>query len=403
MTNDEWLALLAEAQRYVSRHCAILLSEKNEAAKNKIYHAVEAFVTEKGIQESEKETAVRVLYDEMAGFSVLTPLLKRNDVEEIDVNAWNDIMVQYSDGRREKLARGFLSKGAALDIIKRLLRESGTVIDATEPLAEGSLSGDKRIAAIQNPILDEDIGVSCSIRLLHPTKRRIEDLIRNGTGSKEMMRFLEQCFEAKVSFVVAGSTDAGKTTLLGALLRELPEATRIFAIESGTREFSLVREEQGRIVTNVVHTLSNVERSGNISQEKLVEAALRFNPDVIVVGEMRDVEAFATVEAAGSGHMVVSTVHAASARGAITRIAMLSKKKYQMDFATAYQQAAVAFPIVVCVKKDRNYKRRVTGIYEVILNEQGEVGYRCLYCCEGAAFVQKEPPSESLQKVLQND
>lgn len=411
MTKEETMELLTEAQAYVSEHCALLLTEKTAEAKERIYHAVENFVAEKDSAEKEgsrhsleeREATVRVLYDEMACYSVLTPYLNRSDVEEIDVNAWNDIMVQYSSGKREKLSKGFLSGNAALDIIKRLLRESGTIMDCTEPLAEGSLSGEKRIAAIQNPILDEEAGVSCSIRLLHPTRRTLEDLIQNGTASEEMMSFLIKCFDARISFVVAGSTDAGKTTLLGALLRKLPEEMRLFAIESGTREFSLVREEEGRIVTNVVHTLSNTDRSGNISQEKLVEAALRFNPDVIVIGEMRDVEACAAVEAAGSGHMVVSTVHANGARGAITRIAMLSKKKYQMDFTTAYQQAAMAFPIVVCVKKDKACQRRVTGIFEVELSESGDVLYKPLFSLTKGKFQKEEEPGETLGRMLQDE
>lgn len=57
-------------------------------------------------------------------------------------------------------------------------------------------------------------------------------------------------------------------------------------------------------------------------------ASLRFNPDIVCVGEMRDVECYSAVEASLTGHTVVSTVHASAADAAHMRIALLCQKKY---------------------------------------------------------------------------
>ena len=92
-----------------------------------------------------------------------------------------------------------------------------------------------------------------------------------------------------VSTVVAGATSSGKTTLLNALLSTIPDNKRVFTIESGARELSLVRRNRsGAVVNNVVHTLSRPSdnEAFDYTQEDLVVASLRFNPDLVIVGEI---------------------------------------------------------------------------------------------------------------------
>ena len=140
---------------------------------------------------------------------------------------------------------------------------------------------------------------------------------------------LKTCLRYGVSFVVAGRTSSGKTTLLNSLLGSIHDSKRIYTIESGARELSLVkRDEQGRVINNVVHTLSRPSDKDiyDITQEDLVMAALRFDPDVICVGEMRDAEAHSAVEASSTDHTVVTTVHGGGGRYAHRRIAFLSQR-----------------------------------------------------------------------------
>ena len=133
--------------------------------------------------------------------------------------------------------------------------------------------------------------MAVSIRMLHPARVDRENLLRTESITDEMLSFLEMCLRYGVSFVVAGRTSSGKTTLLNSLLGSIPDNKRIYSIESGARELSLVkRDANGKVINNVVHTLSRPSDNEqySISQEDLVMAALRFDPDVICVGEMRD-------------------------------------------------------------------------------------------------------------------
>ena len=161
------------------------------------------------------------------------------------------------------------------DIVKRLLHHSGMIIDNATPIAQGHLPGNTRITAIKTPIVDEDVGIAVSIRLLHPQRVDRSHIIDSGMATEEMIAFLEMCIRYGVSVVVAGRTSSGKTTLMNALLSSIPDEKRIYTIESGARELYLVRKNRfGETQNNVVHTLSRPSDSGayNITQEHLSES-----------------------------------------------------------------------------------------------------------------------------------
>jgi pilus assembly protein CpaF len=165
-------------------------------------------------------------------------------------------------------------------------------------------------------------------------------------------------------------------------MTSIPDNKRVFTIESGSRELSLVRRnEDGEIVNNAVHTLSRPSDNPayDITQEDLVVASLRFNPDIVCVGEMRDVECYSAVEASLTGHTVVSTVHAGPGPGAHMRIALLCQKRFPINFQTSLMQAGQAFPIVVYSHKLENNSRKCMDISECVINAAGEREYNCLY------------------------
>ena len=221
-----------------------------------------------------------------------------------------------------------------------------------------------------------------SIRMLHPQRVDRESLLQTESITDEMLYFLEVCLRYGVSFVVAGRTSSGKTTLLNSLLGSIPDGKRIYTIESGARELSLIkRDGNGKVINNVVHTLSRPsdKEAYDISQEDLVMAALRFDPDIICVGEMRDAEAHSAVEASSTDHTVVTTVHGGGGRYAHRRIAFLSQRRFPIDMKISMQQAALAFPVVVFAHKLEDNSRKVMDISECVVHDDGELEYRTLY------------------------
>lgn len=108
-------------------------------------------------------------------------------------------------------------------------------------------------------------------------------------------------------------------------------------------------------------------------------ASLRFNPDIVCVGEMRDTEAYSAVEASLTGHTVVSTIHASAADAAHMRLALLCQKRFPIDFNTSLMQAGQAFPLVVYVHKLENNARKIMDITECEVLPNGQRRYNTLY------------------------
>jgi pilus assembly protein CpaF len=335
---------------------------------------------------NEIENLVDSLYLDMAGFSFISNYLDKNvintlQLEEININAWNDIEI-IAKGKKIKLKEKFLSPQHAIDVIRRMLQQSDTVIDDSNPTALGSLAKNVRITVLKTPILDEDVGVSASIRIVSAS-RISKDLLLKNTATDDMLDFLYNIIKYGVSVCIAGNTGSGKTSTASWLLSTIPNNKRIYTIEQGSREFDLVKhsEKDGSIVNSVIHTLtkSSNDPKNEITQQKLLDLALRFNPDVICVGEMRSDEAFAAQEAARTGHTVITTIHSKNAVGTYMRMTTLAKRAYEFTDETLMRLMIEAFPIIVYQHQMEDSSRKITEIIEGEGYKDGKVIYRTLF------------------------
>ena len=412
---DLWSAL-TETQKYISKYYAIALTDESKHDELKSY--IEKFILDNGfiVDNYDEESLINRIYSEMVEYSILTPYLLSKDLDEININSWDDVVLTYSDGRMEKVEEHFHSPQHAVDIVKRLLHHSGMIIDNAAPIAQGHLPNNTRITALKEPIVDAEAGIAVSIRLLHPQRVDRKCIIDSGMATEEIVEFLEMCIRYGVSLVVAGRTSSGKTTLLNALLTSIPDEKRIYTIESGARELSLVKRNRfGEIQNNVVHTLSRPSENAafNISQEHLVVAALRVDPDIVVVGEIRDAAANSAVEASLTGHTVVTTVHSGPGESAHGRIALLCQRRFQLGMEVSLSQSRQAFPVVVFAHKCEDNSRKVMDISECSVTPDGKTEYRCLYryniteneYIDGkfiikGHFEKVNPPSEHLKTML---
>ena len=244
--NIDFKTLLKTTQEYISSHYAAALTDKTKLSQLKSY--IDKYLRD-GNYKVEGYTINEItdkLYCEMAEYSILTPYLNSPDLEEININGWDDIALTLLDGSIIKLKETFHSPQHAVDIIKRLLHHSGMIIDNATPMSQGHLPGNTRITALKDPVVDEERGVAVSIRLLHPQRVTLENLVETNFATQEMVNFLCMCIRYGVPFVVAGATSSGKTTLLNAIMTSIPDNKRVFTIESGSRELSLVRKNDNK-------------------------------------------------------------------------------------------------------------------------------------------------------------
>jgi pilus assembly protein CpaF len=374
--------VLQEVQEFISAAYSTLLGQGPEA-KEQLKRYIAKYVQDKRIAVigMTSDALVEALYSEMAEFGFLTKYIYGDDIEEIDINSWRDIEVQYSDGRNEKLDEHFESPEHALSVIRRMLHASGMVLDNASPLVTGHLTRNTRIAAMKSPVVDEDVGVAASIRIVNRHNLSREDLIRGGTATPEMLDWLSELLRYGISICVAGATSSGKTTIAGWLLTTIPDNKRIFTIENGSRELELIKEQNGKVVNSVVHTLtrdSENERQ-RVDQIALVDICLRFNPDILVVGEMRGAEANAAQEAARVGVAVLTTIHSNSCEATYRRMVSLCKRAVDMSDETLLSYVTEAYPIVVFCKQLENKQRRMMEIMECEILPDGQRRYNPLF------------------------
>lgn len=380
----DFQSVLKDVQEYISsKYSTLILDGGDDEVKQQIKRYISKYVMDyrilvKGMTEEE---LIDAIYTEMAEFSFLTKYIFGTGIEEINVNSWRDIEVQYSDGTCEKLKEHFESPEHAINVIRRMLHVSGMVLDNASPAVLGHLSKNIRIAVLKTPLVDEDVGVAVSIRIVNPMSLTKDDFVKGGTATEEELDFLSECLRYGISICVAGATSSGKTTVTGWLLGTIPDSKRIFTIENGSRELDLVRERDGAVCNSVIHTITRASENEkqNIDQDLLLDMALRFDPEIICVGEMRSYEAYTAQEAARTGHTVLTTIHSNSCESTYRRMCTLCKRKYDIKDETLMSLVTEAFPIIVFTKQLENKKRKVMEIMECEILPDGNYNFRTLY------------------------
>lgn len=372
--SENHASTIAEAGEGNTLRAAVVLKELMIQYLVKRKYSLDGFTTE--------ELCAR-LYEDMAGYSFLKKWIYRPGVEEVNINAYNDIEVIMNSGRSIKIPDKFSSPQHAIDVVRRMLNACGMVIDDTMPSVIGFLDKNIRISVDKTPIVDPDVGINASIRIVNQQTVSEQKLLNSGSATAEMLHFLTACIRYGVSVCIAGSTGSGKTTIMAWLLSNVPNNRRLITIEEGSREFDLIkRDENGNILNSVVHLLTRPHEnpSMNINQDFLLERVLRKHPDVIGVGEMRSAaESLSAAESSRTGHTVCTTIHSNSCDSTYRRMMTLAKRKYNMDDSILMQIMVEAYPVVVFTKQLEDRSRKIMEIIEGEDYQDGHLLYRSLY------------------------
>ena len=377
-------SVLTDVQEYISsKYSSLLIEGTKDDVKEQIKLYISKYLMDNRVTVDgmDNDLLIDRLYVEMAEFSFLTKYIFGTGIEEINVNAWNDIEIHKAGGETIKLDEHFDSPQHAINVVRRMLHVSGMVLDNAAPAVLGHLSKNIRIAVLKTPLVDEDVGVAASIRIVNPQNFTKADFVKAKTATDDMMDFLSECLRFGVSTCVAGATSSGKTTVAGWLLNTIPDHKRIFTIENGSRELALVRSRNGKVLNSVIHTLTRASENEmqNIDQDILLDFALRFNPEIICVGEMRGPEAYTAQEASRTGHTVLTTIHSNSCESTYRRMVTLCKRKYDISDETLLSLVTEAFPLVVFTKQLENRVRKIMEIMECEILPDGRRKYRTIY------------------------
>ena len=300
------------------------------------------------------EGHLRAVRDEVFGFGALQPYLDDPSVEEIWINAPDRIFIARA-GLSERLDLE-LDADAVRAVVERMLRPTGRRIDVSQPFVDASLPDGSRLHVAIPDITRAHWSVN--IRKFAATIRSLDHLVQAGALSDEAAEYLTWCVARGNSILVSGATQAGKTTLLNALLDAVPARERIVTVEE-TFELSLHRDD----VVGLQCRGPSLEGTGEVTLRRLVKEALRMRPDRIVVGEVRGAEALDLLIALNSGLPGMCSIHAKSAEQALVKLSTLPLLEGRnVDASFVLPTVAGTIDVVVHLERSATGHRRLTRI-----------------------------------------
>lgn len=256
----------------------------------------------------------RTLVDLLAGLGPLQQYLDDPSVEEIWLNSPAQVFV--ARGGVPELTTTILTASQVRDLVERMLKSSGRRLDLSSPFVDAALPDGSRLHVVIPDVTRVDYAVNIRKHVVRAS--RLEHLVRLGSLTPHAAAFLDAAVRAGLNILVAGATQAGKTTMLNALAGSIPATQRVITCEE---VFELRLDVRDTVAMQCRQP--SLEGTGEIPLRRLVKEALRMRPDRIVVGEVREAESFDLLVALNSGVPGLCTIHANSAREAVTKLCTL--------------------------------------------------------------------------------
>ncbi len=256
----------------------------------------------------------RAVVDALGGLGPLQRYLDDPEVEEIWINSPAKVFV----ARRgvPELTTTILTAGQVRDLVERMLKASGRRLDLSSPFVDASLPGGERLHVVIPDVTRHDMAVNIRKHLVRAD--HLDHLVRLGSLTPHAAAFLDAAVRAGLNVLVSGATQAGKTTMLNALAGSIPAGQRVISCEEVFEVRFAARDHVAMQCRQ-----PSLEGTGEIPLRRLVKEALRMRPDRIVIGEVREAESFDMLVALNAGIPGMCTVHANSAREAVTKMCTL--------------------------------------------------------------------------------
>lgn len=333
----------------------------NTKVVEKIREYVRRYVANLSDDYETQKKIERIAMSNIVGLGPIQPYMDDPSVTEIVVQRYNLICIE-KDGFIQNVDASFMDEVHLRTIISRVIQKVNRQLNLYTPMVDARLPDGSRVNATIPPATPD--GATLTIRKFSTKALTGEQYIALGSISPQMLAFLKACVEAKVSMIVSGGTNSGKTTLLNMLSSYIPEEELIITIEDSC-ELQLHQKNVRRMETRQQES----EGMMPVTIQTLVKNSLRMRPDRIVIGEIRDGAIVDLMSAMSTGHEgSMSTVHANSPRNLINaRMPILYSMHSGMMFSEDAQrtQIAEALQIIIQIAHGRDGKRRITHITQV--------------------------------------
>ena len=316
----------------------------------------------------ERNHIFNLIDNEINGYGPITELLDDENITEIMVNAPDQIYIELDGKVIKDDSVSFINDEHIIRTIQRMIQPLGRTIDVAHPMVDSRLKDGSRINAVIPPLSLN--GPVVTIRKFKKNLNTMDDLLRMGSLTSYMARFLEAAVKGKLNIIICGGTGTGKTTVLNVLSSLIDNDERIITIEDAA-ELKLSQEHVITLETRA----TNYDTEGEITIRDLVRNSLRMRPDRIIVGEVRGKEAFDMMQAMNTGHEgSLTTLHANNPIDALNRLeTMILMNEMEIPVSAVRGYIENAIDIIIQIDRLSDGKRKITGISELEGIKDGEI------------------------------
>jgi Flp pilus assembly CpaF family ATPase len=314
----------------------------------------------------ELDALARAVHDQRYGLGPLTDYLRDPQVENVDVNGYDQVWVTYATGERVAGPPVAASDEALISMIRTWATRGGQTardFSAAAPLVNVALTGGARMTGTMSVTPRPCV----SLRRHGQIDVTLARLVQLGTIDAALAGFFAAAVKSRCNIVVTGGVNAGKTTLLRALASEIPPGERVATLES---EYELYLHELGQHPDVIAFEAreANSEGVGGITLHDLIAHALRHNPRRIIVGEVRRGEIMPMLEAMNSGQDgSMCTMHANSPAEAFDRILILGLRGgLALAERAIHILVGMAVDLIVHIRRGYDGTRTVRFVSEVL-------------------------------------
>lgn len=349
-----------------------------DITEEQIARAVDAVCTNNGyvIDDIVRADIIVHLKRDLVGWGVLQSLIDNPEVTDIHVYDYQTVVLQRGK-KSETTGLHWPSQESYSTFIDRVLFRLGKSLSTQQHTVDASFPDGKRLCAIHDSVCGAR-GPFLTIRVPRVQEATLESLVSYQVMPPLIVNYLAALVRTcEHTFMVAGETGTGKTTLMRCLGTQFGTDESIVGVED-TPELNYNHPYYRSLVSRT----ANNEGVGEVTLQEHIKATLRMCPTRVILGEMRTPEAAESfLEAAQTGHSGMSTVHARNARETLTRLeSLLGRAQRGVSMDIIRQQIALAVDVCIWqVREKASGRVRCGEIIEVGHFVEGNIQIRPMF------------------------
>ena len=331
------------------------LSYKNEKiTKELVLDVISEKTKGYNLSNLERNHLYNIINEEINGYGPLSSLLKDPNVEEIMVNSYNEIYTLVQGKIIKDDSISFINNEHIIRTIKKMLTSSNILIDSSSVI-ETTLPDGSYLSVILPPVSKR--GPILNIKKFNPEVSDMDELVKLGTLTPYMARFLDAAVKAKLNIVITGGSKSGKTSLLSSLANLSKDSSRLVTI-SDSEELTIKKD-------NVVDLMFN---------DKIIKTALNVHPNTLIINNLTSNMVADSIDVMIDNSInVLETTKANNALEVINFLESAYTEDKNLSSKIARETLYNALDLIVTISKLSDSKHRITSILELNKNANKDI------------------------------